>query len=120
MVRTAGTHELIIGILRIGVSTGVTNSSLDDSLFLRRRVMLEEDVLSAPEATCAEGSDFYLVHFRVEGRADQNLELGIYQGNVLTVLKQHDRLGDRKLTARDTGEWKEREISSRSGHVGHK
>jgi len=58
MVGFSGTDVVIGRIFEIGIATGVTNGSVEYSFVLRWRVVLEKDVLDAPEASCSEGSDF--------------------------------------------------------------
>ena len=58
MVGRAGADLVVARVLRVLLSTRVPHRGLEDALVLLDGVVLEEDVLDAPEAAGGEGGDF--------------------------------------------------------------
>ena len=60
MVRRAPTHQVVTRVRNEGVPTRVPHRSLQDTLVLGRREVLQKDMFNAPETPRSECSDFRL------------------------------------------------------------
>ena len=60
MVRRAPTNQIVTRVRNEGVPTRVPHRSLQDTLVLGRREVLQEDMFDAPETPRSECSDFWL------------------------------------------------------------
>ena len=61
MIRRASTHFTVSWVDRRILAPGVSNRGLQDPLVLRGRVVLQKDVLHAPETTRCKGGDLRLL-----------------------------------------------------------
>ena len=61
MIRRASTHFLVARVDGRILAPCVSHRGLQDPLLLRGWVILQKDVLHAPETTCCKGSDLGLL-----------------------------------------------------------
>jgi hypothetical protein len=91
VARLARTHLAVARVLDVLPATGVSHRGFEDALVLRRRVVLEEDMLRAPEAPVGEGGDF--------GCRGHVQETGVVEGRVRS--REREEAGGEVAEARE-------------------
>lgn len=59
MVRAPAANRLVVWVLRLFLPSGITHRGLENTLILRRRKVLQEDMLDAPKAPRGERRDLW-------------------------------------------------------------